>query len=55
MKLSQLQKANIEAAMEYADQMDKSTEWAFQFAADKSHCDVDDVIDYLVSKSTSTQ
>lgn len=43
------QKDLIYQAWSYADEEDKSTEWALQYASDLSELEYDEVVDFIVS------
>lgn len=49
--MTERQKQIVDESFSFADKRDKSTEWALQYAADRAHCSVDAVCEYLYEKS----
>ena len=47
------QKELIYSAWSYADDEDKSTEWAIQYASDLANVEYDDVVDFIASDEFS--
>ena len=53
--MTRQQEQAVDNAFSFADDHDKSTEWALQYAADRAHCSVDAVCEYLYEKSEAVK